>query len=415
LKIAIVGAGVSGLSCSYWLGREHDVTVFESAPWLGGHVNTVEVEVDDATFNVDTGFIVYNERNYPIFSRLLADLGVASQPSDMSFSISCGSEDFEYRGNGLGLWAQPSNLLRSSYGRLLADIMRFNRNAQAMLRRESALAGMTLDDFVRCGDYCEDLRNLYLVPLGSAIWSSNPAYFSQIPARTFLQFFENHGMLSLKGRPQWRTVRGGAKRYVEELERTTPATFHRSVAVEKVSRSDDSVTVLSERGPEDFDALILALHSDEALKLLADPSRPEREILGSIRYAANVATLHTDTSMLPRRRKAWASWNAFVPSSPSGKPTLTYWMNRLQRFESSRQICVTLNRPDEIDQSTVIGEWTYDHPVFDSAAIAAQSRRPEIQGHRRTWYCGAYWGYGFHEDGISSALDVCSELGALRT
>jgi len=415
MKIAIVGSGISGLSCAYWLAREHDVTVFESAPRLGGHVNTVKAEVDGTTVDVDTGFIVYNERNYPLFSKLLADLDIATQPSDMSFSVSCASLDFEYRGNGLGFWAQRRNLLRPSFSGLLRDVMRFNRNAVSALTHEGALVGMNLEDFVSEGSYGEELRDLYLVPLGSAIWSADPSHFMEIPARTFLQFFDNHGMLRLKGRPRWRTVCGGAKRYVDALEHVTPATFHRSVAVEKVSRSDGSVSVLSERGLEDFDALILALHSDQALHLLADPTREENEILGTIRYGANVATLHTDASMLPRRPKAWASWNAVIPASPSGRATVTYWMNRLQRFDSSKEICLSLNRRDEIDQSSIFGEWTYDHPVFDAKAIAAQARRQEIQGHRRTWYCGAYWGYGFHEDGISSALDVCRELGARCT
>jgi predicted NAD/FAD-binding protein len=274
---------------------------------------------------------------------------------------------------------------------------------------------MTLEELFAGGGYCQDLRELYLVPLGSAIWSADPATFSEIPASTLVRFFENHGMLRLRGRPQWRTVTGGAQHYVEALERATPATFHRSVSVEKIARSRKSVSILSDRGLEEFDALVLAVHSDQALRLLGDPSRAEQEILGSIRYAENVATLHTDSSMLPRRRSAWASWNAFVPSSPAGRSTLTYWMNRLQGLQSTRQICLSLNRGDQVDRSTVIGEWVYQHPVFDQAAISAQGRLNQIQGRRRTWYCGAYWGYGFHEDGVASAFEVCKDLGASRT
>jgi predicted NAD/FAD-binding protein len=410
VNVAVIGAGVAGLSCAYWLRQTHRVTLFEADDRLGGHANTVRVALDDGAYDVDTGFIVYNEPNYPMFSGLLDQLGVATQPSEMSFSVSAAGRDFEYRGNGLGLWAQPSNALRPSFQRLLADVLRFNRAARRLLATGDDPG--TLADLVAAGDYGPRLVADYLVPLGSAIWSADPATFTAIPARTFAAFLDHHGMLQLKGRPQWRTVSGGSHRYVAAIDRMLGDRVRRSAEVVKVVREPTSVTVLTGAGPESFDAAVLAVHSDQALALLGDPSPDERTVLGAIRYQSNVATLHTDARLLPRRRSAWASWNAHLPAEPVGRPTVTYWMNRLQRIESSHQICVTLNRDDHIDPTTVLESWTYAHPIYDSAAVAAQRRQQDLHGHRRTWYCGAYWGYGFHEDGASSAADVCRELGA---
>lgn len=413
MRIAVVGAGVSGLTCAHWLSVAHDVTVFEAEDRLGGHTHTVRVDLAEATHHVDTGFIVHNERNYPRFSALLRRLGVATQPSEMTFSVSSGQDDFEYRGNGLGLWAQPANALRPSHGRLLADILAFNRRARRLLEGGPAAgAPGSLADFLAAGDHGPRLAAHYVVPLGSAIWSADPTTFDAIPAQTFARFLDNHGMLQLKGRPQWRTVTGGAARYVAALAVPLAGRVRRATPVGKVVRHDGGVTVLTPGGPEEFDAVVLAVHSDQALGLLGDPSRPERDVLGSIAYQPNVATLHTDRAMLPRRRRAWASWNAYLPPGPSQLPTVTYWMNRLQRLDSAEPLCVTLNRQDEIDPATVLGQWTYGHPVLDAAAVTAQGRRHELQGRRRTWYCGAYWGYGFHEDGVASAADVAQALGA---
>ena len=326
----------------------------------------------------------------------------------MSFSVSAAGRDFEYRGNGLGLWAQPSNALRPSFQRLLADVLRFNRAARRLLATGDDPG--TLADLVAAGDYGPRLVADYLVPLGSAIWSADPATFTAIPARTFAAFLDHHGMLQLKGRPQWRTVSGG---------RT--GTWQRSIACWGIGpaigrgRQGRAGADVGDRAHGGRPRVLrrggLAVHSDQALALLGDPSPDQRTVLGAIRYQSNVATLHTDARPLPRRRSAWASWNAHLPAEPVGRPTVTYWMNRLQRIESSHQICVTLNRDDHIDPTTVLESWTYAHPIYDSAAVAAQRRRQDLQGHRRTWYCGAYWGYGFHEDGTSSAADVCRELG----
>jgi uncharacterized protein len=406
----VVGAGVSGLSAAYWLSAAHDVVLFEAQARLGGHTHTVRVDLADATHHVDTGFIVYNEANYPRFAALLRVLGVATQPSEMSFSVSSGGVDFEYRGNGLGLWAQPTNAVRPAHARLLADILHFNARARALLRTGGE-AG-SLADFVAAGRHGPRLTSHYLVPLGSAIWSADPQTFATIPARTFARFFDNHGMLRLKGRPQWRTVTGGAARYVDRLAASLEGLIRRATPVQKLVRDVDGVTVLTDCGPERFDAAVVAVHGDEALALLGDPTRAEREVLGAFAYQQNVVTLHADRSLLPRRRSAWASWNAHLPKIPSQLPTVTYWMNRLQRLSSTEPLCVTLNREDEVDPTRVFGQWGYAHPVLDTAAVAAQRCRAEVQGHRRTWYCGAYWGYGFHEDGVQSAADVARALGA---
>lgn len=412
MRIAIVGSGISGLCCAYWLSASHEVTLFEADDRIGGHTNTVEVAVEDKVFNVDTGFIVYNETNYPRFSGLLAELGVQTQESEMSFSVSSGSRDFEYRGNGLSLWAQPSNSVRPSFVRLLADVVRFNRHARTILTNdEGHLDGMTIADLLSECRYSLLFETHYLLPLGTAIWSADPTDFLSTPASMFVRFLSNHGMLQLKGRPQWRTVSGGSHEYVRALLRRTSARIVRNNPVEKIVRGPESVSLLTSRGLEEFDAAVLAVHSDQALRILGDPSRAERQILGSIRYLDNVATLHTDSSMLPRRRSAWASWNAYLPSSSRPKPTVTYWMNCLQRLEAPKEFCVSLNRADEIDADKVIGEWTYSHPAYDLCALIAQGRRSEIQGVRRTYYCGAYWGYGFHEDGVESAAEVCRNLG----
>lgn len=406
----MVGAGVSGLSAAFWLSQVHDVTVFEAAERLGGHTHTVRVDLADETHHVDTGFIVYNEPNYPRFAALMRHLGVATQPSEMSFSVSSGSEDFEYRGDGLRLWAQPSNALRPSYTRLLADILAFNVRARRLLGRDEE-AG-SLAEFVASGGHGPRLAVHYLLPLGSAIWSADPTTFDAIPARTFARFLDNHGMLRLKGRPQWRTVTGGAARYVERLAAPLAARVRRATPVDKLVRDADGVTVFTREGGARFDGVVVAVHSDEALALLGDPARAEREVLGAIAYRPNVATLHTDPALLPRRRAAWASWNAYLPPWRSTLPTVTYWMNCLQRLRSSVPLCVTLNREDEIDPAHVLGQWTYAHPVLDAKAVAAQRRWAEVQGRRRTWYCGAYWGYGFHEDGVQSAASVARALGA---
>jgi uncharacterized protein len=436
MKIAIVGTGISGLVCAHHLHGHHDVTVFEANDYVGGHTHTVDVTLDGATHAVDTGFIVYNEQNYPEFTRLLGELSVATQPTTMSFSVRDESTGLEYRADGFGgLFAQRANLVDRRFGRMLTDVVRFNRRARSLLARHrtaveagdqtgaARLENLTLDDLVvetRCSPM---FVSHYLVPLGAAIWSADPDRFGRFPAVSWSRFMDNHGLLHVRGTPHWRTVTGGSRRYVDALTAPFADRIRLDTPVSKIRRNrhpDGGVEVevlSSPAGPERFDRVILASHSDQALALLSDPSDAERDILGALTYQPNVATLHTDARFLPRRRAARACWNAHVGTpvrARDGGPatSLTYWMNALQGLDSPQPLLVTLNRHDEIDPDTVLGRFDYDHPMFDLDALAAQRRRAEIQGVDGTWFAGAYWGYGFHEDGVQSGLDVCRAIEA---
>ena len=437
MRIAVVGTGILGLTCAHLLGRAHDVTVFEREGRAGGHTNTVRVDFDDETHYVDTGFIVYNEPNYPGLVRLFDRLGVPTKPSDMSFGVSDPATGVEWRATGPStVFARPSNALRPAFLRMLADIARFNRHTRALLA-EGIPEGLTLRELVAEGRWSSHLVTWYLAPMVSAIWSAPIGAALDIPAATFARFFDNHGLLRLGAQPSWRTVDGGAQSYVRRILDPLGNRVRLGTPVAKITRHPDGVELVTDRhGPERFDHVILAGHSDESLELLVDPSPAERAVLGSIRYQPNTAVLHTDERVLPRARRAWASWNyrlqaSATPTSatptadsptgrpPTGRPatadprgaTLTYSMNLLQSIDSRHQICVTLNQPGAVDPARVLGVFEYAHPVMDSAAVAAQKRYGEISGVRATWYCGAYWGYGFHEDGLQSALRVCRAFG----
>lgn len=421
MRIAIIGTGIAGLTCAHLLAARHDVTVFESEPRPGGHTNTVRVELDEETHDVDTGFIVYNERNYPGLIRLFARLGVPTKPSDMSFGVSDRATGVEWRATSPGtVFAQPRNALRPAFLRMLADILRFNRHTRRLLDDdlldEGFSDGLTLRDLVSAGRWSPGMVDWYLAPMVSAIWSAPIGDALDIPAGTFARFFDNHGLLQLGRQPRWRTVTGGARTYVERILAPLGDRVRLATPVTKVTRRADGVELLTERcGPEQFDHVILASHADQSLELLGDPSPAERAVLGSIRYQANTAVLHTDESVLPRARRAWASWNYRLDGARAardGGATLTYHMNRLQSIDSRHQICVTLNDNGSVDPDRVRGVFQYAHPVLDGAAVAAQRRHGEISGLRSTWYCGAYWGYGFHEDGVQSALRVCRAFGA---
>jgi predicted NAD/FAD-binding protein len=409
VRIAIVGTGISGLVAAHHLHREHEITVFEAEDWIGGHTHTVDVEQDGETHRVDTGFIVYNHRTYPNFTRLLEELEVASQPSAMSFSVRCERTGLEYNGTSLNrLFAQRRNLFRPSFYRMLRDILRFNREAPRLL--EDAAAPATLGGYLEAGGYSREFKEHYLVPMGSAIWSTDPARLTEIPARFFLRFFDNHGMLTVDDRPQWRVVRGGSDRYVEPLVRPFRDRIRLQCPVRSIARGADGVTIVAGDGPaEYFDEVVVATHSDTALRLLADPKPEEEEILGALPYQRNEVVLHTDASLLPRRRRAWAAWNYHVRPEP-GPVAVTYNMNILQSLRSRRPILVTLNRSDAIDPKKILRRFDYDHPLFTPEGVSAQDRWKEISGVDRTHYCGAYWGYGFHEDGVNSALGVCAAL-----
>lgn len=416
LRIAIVGSGISGLVCAHLLDRHHEVTVFEAADRLGGHTNTVEVEVSGEVHRVDTGFIVYNERTYPAFSAMLRHLGVATKGSDMSFSVSDERTGLEWRGTSPStLFAQRRNLANPAFHRMLVDVVRFNRAARRLAADPGASPGPTLGQFLAEGRWSPQLVDWYLVPLGSAIWSADPASFTDIPASTFARFFDNHGLLRLGDQPRWRTVDGGASTYVEAILGGLRGRVQLGAGVEKVVRrpADGTVELVTADGRlEVFDHVVVATHSDQALRLLADPSAAERDILGSIRYQPNRATLHTDGRLLPRSPRAWASWNYHRMTVPREEATVTYFLNRLQGIESPLPILVTLNREEDIDPGAVIATFTYDHPVLDAGAVAAQHRHHEISGRDGISYAGAYWGHGFHEDGVQSALGVSRALGA---
>lgn len=415
MRVAIVGTGVSGLVCAHLLQDTHDITVFEADNRIGGHVNTVRVDLADETHQVDTGFIVHNRETYPHFVRLLERLGVASQPTEMSFSVTDDVDGIVYRGTSANtLFAQRANALRPRFLRMIADIARFNRTLRQALATGSLSDDQTLEDLVAAGAYGSWFRDKYLVPFGSAIWSADPTTFTDFPAASYARFANNHGLLRPSDALRWRTIVGGSARYVDALVAPFRDRIRLSSPVEKIVRreaGEGSVEIVTPTyGSEDFDAVILATHSNQSLRLLSDASATEHEILGAIRYQPNVAVLHTDAGLLPPVPRARASWNAHV-SDQAHAPSLTYWMNRLQSISSKEEILVTLNRDDHIDPARVLARFEYAHPVFDRAAMAAQRRRNEIQGRDRTYFAGAYWGYGFHEDGVNSALDVCRHFG----
>jgi predicted NAD/FAD-binding protein len=413
MRIAIVGSGIAGLTAAWLLARRHEVVVFESESRIGGHTATVDVRLDGRDYAIDTGFIVYNDRTYPNFIRLLAELGVNSQPTDMTFSVSHDTAGLEYAGSNLNtLFAQRANLLRPGYWRMLRDILRFNRESQQDLDENRLSPGMQLGDYLRAGGYSSEFRDWYLVPMGAAIWSSGTRAMDAFPVEFFIRFFRNHGLLAVTNRPQWRTLVGGSRSYLEPITRAFAGSMRTADPVTRIRRDQDGVDVQTRAGEAGrFDQLVLACHSDQSLSLLETPSAAEQGVLGAIAYRANDVILHNDTSVLPRRRLAWSSWNYRIRDGADELPVLSYDMNILQRIESPHTFCVTLNDSVNIDSSKILGRFRYSHPVYSVEAVSAQQRWREINGTDRTWYCGAWWGNGFHEDGVSSAVRVAQELG----
>jgi uncharacterized protein len=410
MRIAIVGAGISGLVAAHHLHPRHDITVYEANDYAGGHTNTVRVDLADETHWIDTGFIVLNDRNYPSFEPLLAELGVATQPSHMSFSVSDG-RDFEYAGTPRGLFAKPSHAASPRFRRMVRDLVRFNREARSLLELPPG-AGPSLREFLADGGYSEWFVERLIVPQAAAVWSAEPEQMWSFPAGFLAHFFHNHGMLGFRDRPRWRTVTGGSRRYVEEITRPFADRLRLRAPVRAVTRAIHGVEVAADGCETDlYDEVVIAAHSDQALAMLADPSDAEREILGSIPYLRNEAVLHTDRALLPRRRAAWASWNFHLLTPTPRLPAVTYWMNNLQSLRSNTNFCVTLNRGAAIDPDRVIRRIDYAHPVYTPEGVAAQARHGEISGANRTHFCGAYWRWGFHEDGVVSALRALERVG----
>lgn len=406
MKIAIIGTGIAGNVAAYHLNREHDITVFESGSHVGGHTHTHDINVAGNNYSVDTGFIVFNDWTYPNFIRLLDELGVASQPSNMSFSVRVDHRNLEYNGTSLNsLFAQRSNLLRPSFYRMIREILRFNREAPKLL--DDADDSLTLGAYLQAEHYSREFIDHYLIPMGAAIWSTDPLSMLAFPARYLVRFFHNHGMLSVDERPTWRVIRGGSREYVKKLTAPFRHRIRLNTPVAAIRRLPSHVEIETADGPpQRFDAVFIATHSDQALRMLADPSPQERDVLGAIPYQLNEVVLHTDTRLLPRRKLAWAAWNYHVPAEPSAQVAVTYNMNILQGIKAPETFCVTLNRSDEIDPNRILKRLTYHHPLFTRAGVAAQRRQGELNGANRTFYCGAYWRFGFHEDGVVSALNA---------
>ena len=411
MKIAIIGTGISGMVAAWYLQREHSITVFEANDYVGGHTHTVTVEKDGRPYAIDTCFIVFNKRTYPNFCKLLDLLGVESQESEMSFSVKCERTGLEYCGTSLNtLFAQRTNLFRPSFLQMLMEILRFNRQSPQLLSEDSS--DISLGDYLDRGHYSETFRENYLIPMGAAIWSTSPSKMLEFPARYFIQFLVNHGLVTLTDRPIWRTIVGGSWRYIDRLTESFRDRIRLNCPVISVRRNEDHVNVTSASGPEQFDQVVFATHGDQALRLLSDPSAVEREVLTPFVCSKNIAVLHTDASLLPKRRRAWASWNYHLSNSPLDAPSVTYQMNILQRLSSTEPFCVTLNREDAIRPDKILGRFVYEHPIYSPAAVLSQRRHTEISNlSNRTHFCGAYWGFGFHEDGVKSALVVAKAFG----
>jgi len=403
MKIAIIGTGIAGNLAAYKLGRDHDITAYEAAGYIGGHTNTVDVFEDGRRIPVDTGFIVFNDRTYPHFIELLDEIGQASQASEMSFSIRSEDSRLEYCGSSLdALFAQRSNLFRPSFHRMIRDILRFNGKALGTI--EQSDDSQTLGDYLLANNYSREFVDHYIVPMAAAIWSAEPVSILDMPVRFLVRFFANHGLLQVRDRPVWRVIKGGSREYVQKLVAGHRDRIRLNSAVRSVRRIDDRVAVESDTGGREiFDYVFLACHSDQALELLADATETEREILGAIRYQPNEAILHTDASVMPMRRRAWAAWNYHLPRDTSGHVAVTYNMNILQGLDARKQYCVTLNSDKRIDPEKIIQRIQYEHPIYSRDAVAAQQRQAELNVDR-TFFCGAYWRNGFHEDGVVSAL-----------
>lgn len=412
MKIAIVGTGISGLVAAHLLHREHEISVYEANSYVGGHSHTVRVDTASGSYAIDTGFIAMNDRNYPRFSRLLERLGVPTQPTHMGFSVKGEHEDFEYAGTPRGIFCQPRNLRSPAFLRMLRELLRFNRLLRELLARGER-DPRSLGEFVDEHGFSHMFINRLIVPQASAVWSADPRQMWSFPVHFMADFFANHGMLGFRDRPRWSTVAGGSVAYVDAITRPFRERIALDTPVRSLTRAADHVELVAAgHEPQRYDHVVIAAHSDQALAMLTDPSDAEAEILGAIPYQANEAVLHTDSTLLPRRRAARQAWNYHLLAEPRPMTTVTYYMNRLQRLDAEEDFCVTLNLGEAIDPARVIRRIRYAHPVYSARGVDAQRRHATISGSRRTHYCGAYWGWGFHEDGVVSALKALEPFGA---
>ena len=410
MKIAIIGSGVSGLTAAHMLHKQHDISVFESGSYIGGHVNTIDVEDNGKVLGIDTGFIVFNDWTYPNFDKLIEKLDIKIQNTEMSFSVRCARSDFEWSGSGLkSLIFNSDNWNKTKAYKIFIEMLRFNKLSKTLLLANDF--DISLGEFLNRNNFSDEFIHYYILPMGAAIWSSEPNKIREFPAQSFLHFFMNHGLLNLKHRPQWKSIVGGSKQYVTELTIPFKNKIHLNSAVQQVRRVAGRIEIFAKnRSPEYFDHVIFACHSDQALKLIEYPSNDEQNILGGIRFSRNLAILHTDSSLMPKRKSSWSSWNYFVPKKEQSSVTVTYYMNRLQNLKTKKDYFVTLNQKEYLKESDIIKTINYTHPIFDSAAIKAQQKHDLINGIQQTWYCGAYWRNGFHEDGVWSAIQTVNKL-----
>ncbi len=412
MKIAIIGSGISGLTSAYLLNRNHDITVFEANDYIGGHTHTHNIKIKDKEYAVDTGFIVYNERTYPNFIKLLDTLGVERQLSTMGFSVKSASGDYEYAGESLNsLFAKRSNIFRLGFLRMLYEMYRFGKKSDST--GLGLDVSITLGTYLRSENYSNEFINYFIIPMGAAIWSTPANKVLDMPAYFFIKFFYNHGMLEIINRPKWWVIKDGSSAYIKKIIKGFESKINLSSPIRTVSRLDNGIEIetADSKKPLIFDAVVFATHSDQALGMLKDPTEKEKDILSSIPYQKNEVLLHTDSSVLPKRKLAWASWNYQLDSNPESPVVLTYNMNILQSIDCDETFCVTLNDHQSVDKSKVLKKITYHHPLFTVKGIEAQKRKLEISGVNNTYYCGAYWHNGFHEDGVASAIEVCKHFG----
>ena len=408
MKVAVIGSGISGNVAAYHLNKHHKITVYEANDYIGGHTHTHDINHQGKHFSVDTGFIVFNHKTYPNFIALLKELGVEEQLSTMSFGVKCEKTGLEYMGSTINsLFAQRRNIFRPSFWRMILDILRFNREATQLLEQLSD--EISLGDYLKREKYSQVFINYYLVPMAAAVWSADLKLMFEFPARYLVRFFHNHGLLSVNDRPDWYVVKGGSKTYAQALTRPFKDCIKLSTPVTRVERLNKGVRVISAEGEETYDAVFFACHSDQALRMIHNPTDAEQQVLGAIKYQDNEVLLHTDDSVLPKRKSAWAAWNYHLLDGDQSRVPVTYNMNILQGLDCSDQFCVTLNNSDVIDKDKVLKRLNYHHPIYTRESVAAQARHAEINTDK-FYFCGAYWRYGFHEDGVVSALNAVKQF-----